>query len=81
MDDIILLAWKDLDKITNENSSKVSNETLLDKKCCPHVNYMYNPSDQSNVCLECGELLETEHETCEWNSHKKDDGSFQKWVA
>jgi len=77
MDEIILLAWQDLDKITIENSTKETKESLLHNKCCLHVNFMYNPSDQSNVCLECGELLETENVSCEWNSHKKDDGSFQ----
>ena len=73
MNEDILLAWGDLDKIINEREPVKINYNL----CCLHAKIIYNPSDQAMVCLECAEVLESEKETCEWNNHKKDDGSFQ----
>ena len=73
MNEDMLLAWEDLDKIINERETTKINYNL----CCLHAKVIYNPSDRAMVCLECGEVFETELETCEWKSYKKDDGSFQ----
>tara|TARA_Y100000004_G_C8947704_1_gene427056 strand:+ start:34 stop:972 length:939 start_codon:yes stop_codon:yes gene_type:complete len=73
MNEDMLLAWEDLDKIIGEREPVNFSHSI----CCLHAKIIYNPSDQAMVCLECAEVIETEQETCEWNNHKKDDGSFQ----
>ena len=74
MNEELLLAWGDLDKIINEREETVKINYGM---CCLHAKIIYNPSDQAMVCLECAAVLESEKESCEWNSYKKDDGSFQ----
>ena len=74
MNEELLLAWGDLDKIINEREETVKINYGM---CCLHAKIIYNPSDQAMVCLECAADLESEKESCEWNSYKKDDGSFQ----
>jgi len=73
MNEDMLLAWEDLDKIIGEREPVNFSHSI----CCLHAKIIYNPSDQAMVCLECAEVIETEQETCEWNNHKKDDGYFQ----
>ena len=74
MNEDMLLAWEDLDKIINEREENIK---VKHNMCCLHAKPIYNPIDQAMVCLECAEVLHIDHESCEWNSHKKDDGSFQ----
>ena len=74
MNEELLLAWGDLDKIINEREETVKINYGM---CCLHAKIIYNPSDQAMVCLECAAVLESEKESCEWSSYKKDDGSFQ----
>ena len=76
MEDVLLLAWKDLDDMNLQGNCEKSKDPFIECEC-PHVNVMFNPSDQAEVCLDCGQVLFLTHETCEWNNHKKDDGSFQ----
>jgi len=75
MEEAILMAWEDLDKIIIEDSSEECKDSYSTR--CIHKNSIFNPTDHSNVCLDCGEVLQTDHESCEWSSHRKEDGSFQ----
>ena len=71
MDETMLLIWKDLEEIGKENYREPI-------KCgCVHTNVIYNPSDKADICLDCGQILAMEGDSCEWNSYKKEDGSFQ----
>ena len=63
--------WKDFEDIIRESSpDKIAYG-------CQHIHIIYDPKDQADVCLECGQVLNAVHESCEWNTHKKEDGSFQ----
>jgi len=63
--------WKDLEEMLIENTpAKITSG-------CSHLHVIYNPSDQADGCFECGQVLGAVQESCEWNSYKKEDGSFQ----
>ena len=44
--------------------------------CCLHEETF--PSEGSEVCINCGQVLQKILEECEWSNFKNDDGSYQK---
>ena len=74
MDETLFRAWEDLEQIIKETDYGTEEKLNCD---CKHSNVIFNPSDKADICLDCGQILKMDGDSCEWNSYKKEDGSFQ----
>jgi len=65
--------WNDFEECKSEFEIEIENDTLKEK--CKHI---VRVSDKgSELCLDCGEILHSLFECCEWNTYTNTDGSYQ----
>ena len=62
MDETLFLAWKDLEQIIKE--TEYGAEEKLNCQC-RHSNVIFNPSDKADICLDCGQILKMDGDSCE----------------
>lgn len=62
--------WEDFDECIKE----FNKETIFETKC-KHVNKILD--NGSELCVECGEILNLKFECCEWNTYTNPDGSYE----
>lgn len=61
--------WNDLEMCLKEEAEEIKYET------CNHYNK--HTDGGIEICIDCGEVLCKVFDSCEWNSYKNDDGSYQ----
>lgn len=62
--------WKDFE----ESQIEFKKEKFYEEKC---KHYHKVSDDGSELCLDCGEILNRLFECCEWNTYTNNDGTFQ----
>ena len=78
MVDIVETIWEDFESLLIENQNEKQNEKQNGEctKKCVHYNKQTVQKEGIQVCLDCGEIIQSRiFETCEWNNYKSDDGS------
>ncbi len=64
--------WDEISELLEEQKEKKEEICV-----CSHMHKVYNQSEGTEVCLDCGVVVTSRIcQSCEWNNYKSEDGTF-----